>query len=640
MATIKNSSIIIKKLRQLMKNINHVPEPLAAYIVETNDAHQSEYLAECDKRREFLTNFTGSSGTAVITCEEQCLWTDGRYFTQAERQLGDGWKLMKVGQKDVPTVSDYLVKNLSSNSKVGFDPKLISFSHYENLYDKLNNSGIELVPLMENLVDLIWQNKPDMPLKSIEPHDIIHSGITWQEKIQQVREEMQKKNASILVITALDETAWLFNLRGSDVNFNPVFFAYSIVTLQEIYLFLNEDQLSSSSRKQLNLDGNSKNIIKQTADNSMTDSPIELNTDENLFKIQLRPYASIFESLRELLETNSGKVWCSKSSSYALVSLIPKVRLIGTTNPVSLKKAVKNAVEINGMKKAHIKDAVALCEFYSWLEDEIVKGTVTELSAAQKLHDLRKEQADFISESFETISASGPNGAIIHYKPDESTNRPLNIEEMYLLDSGAQYLDGTTDVTRTVHFGTPSDFERQMFTHVVKGHISLANCVFPSGINGYRLDVLARQSLWTQGLDYLHGTGHGVGCYLNVHEGPIGIHIRPREGESGLEAGNILSNEPGYYEENKFGIRLENLVLVTKKETPFNFNNKEYLGFETITLVPIQTKLLDPSLLTVEEIEWLDNYHQICREVVGNALKEQGKTGGYKWLIRETERLA
>jgi len=634
------SSQLVRKLRQSMKNLMYVPEPLQAYIIPSCDAHQSEYIANCDERRKFLTKFTGSAGTAVVTNEEHLLWTDGRYYDQAERQLSDGWKLMKAGEPTTPTQSEYLSKHLPSGSKVGVDAKLYSFSNFKQLNDNLNNNGIELVPLMENLIDLLWTDKPDRPSQTIEALDIKFCGQSWQEKVKQVRESMQQKNTTILVLTALDETAWLFNLRGKDIEFNPVFFAYTIITLDAIYLFVNEEQLSSGARKQLALDSSSNNkqiTTNQKDDDSMTDSPLELNSDE--YRVTIRPYGSVFESLKELLNTHTGKCWIDKQSSYALVSLVPRTRLVDSVNPVRLKKLVKNAVEVQCMRNAHIKDAVALCEFFAWLEEEIPKGTQTEISAANKLFELRKEQNEFVQNSFDTISASGPNGAIIHYKPVESTNRPLNIEEIYLCDSGAQFLDGTTDVTRTLHFGTPTEFERAAFTRVVKGHINLANFIFPNGVKGNCLDVLARKALWQAGLDYLHGTGHGVGFYLNVHEGPIGISSRGNSDDPGLAEGMILSNEPGYYEKDKFGIRIESLVVVAKKETQYNFNEKGYLCFDTITLVPIQTKLLEPSLLTVDEIEWLDNYHQTCREVIGNALKKQGKTAGYKWLMKETEPL-
>ena len=343
-----------------MKNLNYVPEPLQAYIVPSCDAHNSEYIAECDGRREYLTNFSGSAGTAIITTEESLLWTDGRYFAQAERQLGDGWRLMKDRFGNTPTQAEYLTKTLQSGSKVGVDARLFSHSSFKKLNSALSSNGIELVPLMENLVDLVWPDKPPRPCQSIEPLDAKFCGLTWQEKIQQIRSAMQQKEASILLLSALDETAWLFNLRGSDIPFNPVFFAYTILTQDSIYLFVEEEQLSSSARKQLGLNdnlnsSNSKQhelIGKQPQDDSMTDSPLELSSDE--FRVQIRPYAAIYESLKEFLATQTGKVWISSNSNYALVSLVPKTRHIDSPNPVLLKKAVKNPVEVECMRNAHV----------------------------------------------------------------------------------------------------------------------------------------------------------------------------------------------------------------------------------------------------------------------------------------------
>ena len=304
--------------------------------------------------REFLTNFSGSAGTAIVTNEEHLLWTDGRYFDQAERQLGDGWKLMKAGLPDTPTQSEYLSKNLPNGSKVGVDAKLCSFSSFKQLNSALNNNGIEVVPLMDNLVDLLWTDKPARPCNSIEPLDLKFTGLRWQEKVQQVRQSMLQKDATVLVLSALDETAWLFNLRGSDIDYNPVFFAYTILTPDNIYLFVEEEQLSSSARKQLGLESNSnsKSQLISKGDDSMSDSPVELNSNE--FRVTVRPYGSVFESLKEILNAQAGKVWISKNESYALVHLVPKTRHIDSPNPVLLKKVVKNAVEIESMRSAHV----------------------------------------------------------------------------------------------------------------------------------------------------------------------------------------------------------------------------------------------------------------------------------------------
>ncbi|CAG2171919.1 unnamed protein product, partial [Oppiella nova] len=574
----------------------------------------------CDARRAFISGFDGSAGTALITQKEALLWTDGRYFLQAEKQLDHNWALMKDAIPGTPTQGEWLCKKLPSGSRVGVDPFVISYETWKPLAAQLESAGHTLVPINDNLVDEVWDNRPSPPNKTVDPLPLVFAGKGWRDKIVEIRQEMINKGATALVVTALDEIAWLFNLRGSDIEFNPVFFAYSVITLDNIYLFIDENKLSPEASKHLQID-------------------VSLNHQNSGLSIELRPYRMIKEFLKWLISQLPGKIWISHKSSYSLVSVVPEMRRIESLSPVQLKKAVKNSVEIEGMKRSHIKDAVALCEFFAWLEEEVPKGDVNELSAAEKLEEFRRAQEDYMGPSFETISASGPNAAIIHYRSTEETNRPITADEIYLCDSGAQYRDGTTDVTRTIHLGTPSNFEKECFTRVVKGHIALASAIFPQLLKGQMLDTCARKALWDVGLDYLHGTGHGVGMFLNVHEGPMGISYRPYPDDPGLVEGMILSNEPGFYEEDKFGIRIENLVLIKKANTKYNFRNRGYLTFETITLVPIQTKLLQPSLLTSEEISWLDNYHQTCRDIVGKALEEQGKSSGLQWLLRETQPL-
>uniref|UniRef100_T1KRQ9 Aminopeptidase P N-terminal domain-containing protein n=2 Tax=Tetranychus urticae TaxID=32264 RepID=T1KRQ9_TETUR len=614
--SVRNSGQILKRIRSLLKSSSISNEALSAFIISSGDAHQSEYIADCDDRISFISGFTGSTSTSVITLDDAALWTDGRYFLQAEKELFPGWILMKDGLTETPSPGEWLNKVLPSGSKVGCDSFLASSSQWTNLAKVLTSHGNHLVPVASNPIDLVWEDRPAPPSNPIEPYPTSFAGKSWQEKVEEVRKEMVKKDANALVLTALDDIAWLLNLRGSDITYNPVFFAYIVVTMDVINFFVDESKLDNHCRKHLNLDASSKP------------------------KIELREYKLIAEFLKWLVaQDNSSKIWLDNRSSHALVSIIPESRRISLPNPVLLAKAVKNKVEIECMKRAHVKDAVALCEFFAWLEDEIVKGELDEVKAANKLEEFRRTQEEYIGPSFETISASGPNGAIIHYKPSPESARTLSTSEMYLCDSGAQFRDGTTDVTRTMHFGEPTQYERECFTRVLKGHIDLAQAHFPSGIQGQLLDSFARRHLWEVGLDYLHGTGHGVGVYLNVHEGPMGIHFKHKPDDPGLKEGMILSNEPGYYEDGKFGIRIESLILAKKVNLEHNFKDRGYLGFETITLVPIQTKLLEPSLLSIEEIEWLDNYHATCRDVIGKALKEQGKTNAYQWLMKETQPL-
>uniref|UniRef100_A0A2L2Y8C0 Xaa-Pro aminopeptidase 1 n=1 Tax=Parasteatoda tepidariorum TaxID=114398 RepID=A0A2L2Y8C0_PARTP len=600
------STEILKKFRDVMKNSEYVTESLQAYIIPSVDAHQSEYIAPCDKRIQFISGFTGSRGTAVITEKHAALWTDGRYFLQANQQLDENWTLMKERIEGTPSVGEWLNDVLPNGSKVGFDSFLLDNDTWKTLKETFESSKNCLVPTEKNLVDVIWEDKPSIPSNSVDFLPIKYSGKGVEEKISEVRNEMIKQKASILVITALDEVAWLFNLRGSDIVFNPVFFSYAIVTLDSLYLFIDSKKLS------------------ETAKNSLSDL-------KNL-NLQILPYENVVKTLKELFKEKKSRVWFNQRTCYGIVSLIPKEYRFMKTTPVEMLKSIKNDVEINGARIAHIKDGAALSEFFHWLTLEISTGNLTEISAADKLEDIKKDLTDYVGLSFGTISASGPNAAIIHYQPSKETNRKLDPSEIYLCDCGTQYRDGTTDVTRTWHFGEPTPMEIKSYTLVLKGHIAVTRAIFPAKCTGHRIDSFARKFLWDYGLDYLHGTGHGVGSFLNVHEGPCGISLCYRAEDPGIQSGMILSIEPGYYEDNKFGIRLENLAVAKKAETDHNFGDKEYLTFEPLTVFPFQAKLIDTSLLTSDEVSWLNNYHMLCLEKVGGYLKELGKHDALKWL--------
>ncbi|XP_071985549.1 xaa-Pro aminopeptidase 1 isoform X1 [Engystomops pustulosus] len=614
----KITTELLRQLRQTMRSSRSVTEPIQAYIVPSGDAHQSEYIAPCDCRRAFISGFDGSAGTAIVTEQSAAMWTDGRYFLQAAQQMDSNWTLMKMGLKDTPTQEDWLISVLPEGSRVGVDPFIIQADQWKSMSLALKNAGHLLVPVQENLIDAVWSDRPERPCQPLITLALNYTGLSWQDKILALRGKMAERKASWIVLAALDEVAWLFNLRGSDVEYNPVFFAYAIVGSETIRLFINGERLADPAvRHHLLLDSS---------------PPPEL-------RIQLEPYESILTALQGICSTlpPKEKVWISDKASHALSEAIPKTqRYLSPYTPVCLAKAVKNAREVEGMRRAHVKDAVALCEFFNWLEKEIQKDTVTEITASDKAEEFRSQQENFVSLSFATISSSGPNAAIIHYKPVPETNRKLSVNEIFLLDSGAQYKDGTTDVTRTVHFGTPSDYEKECFTYVLKGHIAVSAAVFPNGIKGHLLDSFARAALWESGLDYLHGTGHGVGSFLNVHEGPCGISYKTFADEP-LEAGMILSDEPGYYEDGSFGIRIENLVLVVPAITKYNFRDRGSLTFEPITLVPIQTKMIDVSLLTEKEVSWVNDYHKKCRDIIGAELEKQGRHDALQWLIRETQ---
>lgn len=614
---------------------------LSAYIVPSGDAHQSEYIADCDARRAFITKFTGSNGTAVITTDKAALWTDGRYHLQASKQIDPTcWTLMKDGLPDTPTQEDWLKDSLNKGSKVGVDPLLLSQNSWKQLSKALRTKDISLVAVKENLIDLVWEERnllvegvdeprPKRPNNKLIKLDTDITGKDWALKVSALRQELQKKKAGSIILTALDDIAWLLNLRGSDISFNPVFFSYCIVTGEEVFLFIDKEKLTPE--------------IEQTLRANYVDPPPSNNNEE--MRVNVMPYEVIEEFIQtRLLPNEEQLIWISNRSSHALVNLIPSEKRCVLPSPVGKQKAIKNDIEIQNMKNCHIRDGAALCEYLAWLEKTIEANpqgheSLWEIQGADYLEKCRKAQEHFMGLSFPSISSSGPNGAIIHYHPEEATRRPIGKSELYLIDSGAQYLDGTTDVTRTVHFGTPSEKERECFTLVLKGHIKLALAVFPPLVKASSLDSFARQALWSRGLEYLHGTGHGVGMFLNVHEGPASISPRPHPDDPGLEAGWILSNEPGYYENGSFGIRIENLVVTKKVDTKYKFNNQDYLKLETITLAPIQLKMIDINLLTDDELDWLNGYHATCRQVVGEYLEKLGKQDVKQWLIKETQKL-
>jgi Xaa-Pro aminopeptidase len=628
----------VRRLVDLLKKHN-----LKAYIIPSADAHQSEYVAECDTRRAYISGFTGSAGTAVVTTigEQDTttnnekdselphrLWTDARYFLQAEKQLDlSQWVLMKAGLPQTPKIEDWLIKTFPTKTRVGVDTTIMSASSYESLSKALEDR-LELVQFNEHetLVDQIWDSRPSRPSTSLRILGEERTGQSSDAKLEKIRAKMKEQSCSFYIVSALDEVAWLFNLRGADVPLNPVFFAYAVIEKESVTLYIDQGKITDAVRSHL-----PKGITIQS-------------------------YESFYDDLknRYASQTNKeNKVWVDMSKcNYAIFSSFNKAFVHKAESPISLLKAVKNEVEVTGIRNAHVRDGAALVEFLAWLDQEIRKSGVslTECSISDRLEEFRAKQKDFVGLSFETIAGSGPNGAIIHYKPEPSTCAAVTTDQMLLLDSGAQYIDGTTDVTRTVHFGTPTPFEIRAFTRVLQGHIALASVIFPPGTVGPCVDVLARAPLWDDGLDYLHGTGHGVGAFLNVHEGPHGISSTARSFSvltTPLESGMVVTNEPGYYHEASaavagvegsdkgFGIRIESVLVVKPVQTTHKFNGRQYLGFETITYCPIQKSLIDKSLMTEKEIKWLNQYHAECREKLTPLLS------GYalEWLNRSTEPL-
>ncbi|KAL3452855.1 hypothetical protein BJX65DRAFT_292779 [Aspergillus insuetus] len=572
-------------LRKLMQE-----HKVDVYIVPSEDSHQSEYIAPCDGRREFISGFTGSAGTAIISSSEAALSTDGRYFNQAAKQLDNNWTLLKRGVEGVPTWQEWITQQSEGGKVVGVDPALITAAAARNLAETLKKNNSSLVGVSKNLVDAIWgEDRPAPPREKVRVHPEKYAGKSFQEKVSDLRKELETKKAAGFVISMLDEIAWLLNLRGNDIPYNPVFFSYCIVTPTTVELYIEDEKLTPEVKAHLGAD------------------------------VIVKPYESIFADAKALFEAKKqdpeappAKFLLSNRASWALnLSLGGEDHVDETRSPIGDAKAVKNEVELAGMRACHVRDGAALVEYFAWLENELVnkKTTLDEVDAADKLEQIRSKHDLFAGLSFDTISSTGPNGAVIHYKPEKGSCSVIDPNAIYLCDSGGQYLDGTTDVTRTFHFGQPTELEKKAFTLVLKGLIGLDSAVFPKGTSGFALDVLARQHLWREGLDFLHGTGHGIGSYLNVHEGPVGIGTRVQYTEVPLAPGNVISDEPGFYEDGKFGIRIENVIMVREVQTTHKFGDRPWLGFEHVTLCPIGLNLIEPSLLSDHEIKWVNDYH-------------------------------
>uniref|UniRef100_A0A060TCM0 ARAD1D43846p n=1 Tax=Blastobotrys adeninivorans TaxID=409370 RepID=A0A060TCM0_BLAAD len=599
---------------------------IGIYLVLTQDEHQSEYTSPADNRRAYISGFTGSAGTAVISQREAALATDGRYFLQAGKQLSPQWTLLKQGVKGVPTWQEWAASQAASlKVNIGVDPKLISYGQVEELQKILESKGVgdALIPIKENLIDTVWgEERPSRSKDSIFALSREYTGRDFEDKIAELQKEVSKQGGTAIVLSALDDIAWLFNLRGSDIPYNPVFFAYAIITQSEAYLYMDEEKIPAEVRKGL---GSVK--IKPYND---------VFRDATVFGEQL-----VSANSEKAPKSNASKLLVTKSGSWALVDAlggIDNVKII--ESPVESAKSVKNDTELEGARIAHEKDGVALCRYLAWLEKSLNEGLViSDYNAALKCLEFREQMENFKGLSFDTISSSGPNAAVIHYSPAEDSKYMVDLNQVYLLDSGGQYLEGTTDTTRTVHYGTPCADEIKAYTLVLKGHIALARAVFPEGSNGYMLDTLARQHLWRYGLDYRHGTGHGLGAFLNVHEGPMGIGFRPGYRDHPLRIGNVISNEPGYYEDGKFGIRIESVVAVKEIKTENNFGGTRFFGFETITQVPFCQKLIDTKLLGNDEIDWINEYHQQVFDVATKYLSEDKDQLTIDWLKRETKAL-
>ena len=574
MATISEIKNRLTALRAEMK-----ANQLAAFIVPSTDPHSGEYVPEHWECRKWVSGFTGSAGTAVITLDDAGLWTDSRYFIQAEEQLADtGIRLFKDRLPETPSVAEWLGSILKKGEKVGIDGWVNSHQEAQALRNELKTYGLELSTMTEDIFDTIWEDRPNLPETPVFILDESRTGASCSEKIARIQEKISKNGASAIILSALDEIAWTLNLRGEDVHCNPVFISYLLISEESNTLYILEEKITDEVRAYL-----------------------------KSHQVEVKTYSALAENLRAFKEEHQGVLQISPLANEALYDLSSQYAdTIIVPSPVALMKAVKNETEQAGFRKAMERDGVALVKFLRWMEEAVPAGGETELSIDRKLYELRAEQADFKGISFDTIAGYKEHAAIVHYEASEETDIALKPEGLLLLDSGAQYLDGTTDITRTLALGTLTEEEKTDYTLVLKGHLHLQNAHFPAGTCGTQLDVLARIAMWKAGINYLHGTGHGIGHFLCVHEGPH--QVRMNHVPTLLEPGMILTDEPGIYKGGRHGIRIENtLLIVPAQETEFG----KFYKFEPLTLCPIDKKAIAIHLMTDEELTWLNEYHQM-----------------------------
>lgn len=585
-----------KKIALLRKKM--VEKNIAALVVPSGDPHQSEYMADFWQARQWLTGFTGSAGTAVVTKDAAILWTDFRYWIQAASQIGTSdFELFKQGEPGVPAFEAWLYQTLSSGDIIAMDGKIVSAANVKKYKKVFTEKGMTLATDVDLIAD-IWTDRPPMPASRAWMLSDTYAGKTRLEKLDQIRSAMAKTGANTHLMTTLDDIAWTFNLRGEDVRNTPVNLAFALVTLDRAILFINPSKV----------DGKLVSAFGQ--DN-----------------IELLPYTRVEEILGSLGQETRIRL-DPDFVGYAFYQAVdPKVWIIEKINPATELKAVKNETEINHMRQTAIKDGVAMVNFLHWIENRTDSAQVSEMSVAKTLFDFRKQQLDFYNNSFDPIMAYGEHSAMCHYSATPESDVPLKREGMFLTDSGGNYLTGTTDITRTLNLGTPAKQEIKDYTLVLKGHICVASALFPEGTKGFQIDTLARQFLWKEGMNFGHGTGHGVGFFLCVHEGPAKISPFPIDVE--LKKGMLLTNEPGLYREGRYGIRLENMILVVKdRKTEFG----QFMKFENMTLCHFETSMVDRELLCQKEIDYLNTYHQQVYERLSPVLDPQVAA----WLKKKT----
>lgn len=583
----------VDSLRAILRN-----EGIQAFIIPSTDPHMSEYVAPHWQSREWISGFTGSAGTVVVTLNDAGLWTDSRYFLQAAEQLKDsGIALYKEMLPETPSIPSFLKSKLHDGDCVGIDGSVFSTAEAHALKNDLAQAGISFKSIADPMNQL-WSDRPSMPDAPVFIHEMQYAGKSIEEKLSAIRQEMAQNNVESILISALDEIAWTLNLRGNDVHCNPVFISYLFITSTDVHLFIQPNKLTQEVADYLHASA-----------------------------IQTHDYAEIGTFLHTLTAKNI--LLNPQKTNYALYTAInPACNICEGASPITLLKSIRNEQEIAGIHNAMTRDGIALVKFLKWLEEAVPQGNQSEISVDKKLHQLRAEQPLYMGESFDTIAGYKAHGAIVHYEATPESDAKLAPEGFLLLDSGAQYLDGTTDITRTIALGELTEEEKEDYTLILKGHINLAMAVFPEGTRGAQLDALARIPIWKRGMNYLHGTGHGIGHFLNVHEGPQSI--RMNENPITLRPGMLTSNEPGVYKTGSHGIRIENLILTTVAgEGMYG----RYLQFETVTLCPICKKGIIKSLLNAEEIEWFNNYHLTVFNTLSPYLNKEEKN----WLQQACE---
>ena len=585
----------IGRLRQCLRE-----QSLSAFIIPSTDPHSGEYVPDHWKTREWVSGFTGSAGTAVITLDDAALWTDSRYFLQAADQLdGTGIRLMKDRLPDTPSIPEWLGQSLSPGAVVGVDGWVNTIGETQALREALAREGLTLRTDYDPVTRL-WDDRPALPGTPVSIHPLEYAGVACHEKLAAIREKLLARGADGILLSTLDDIAWTLNMRGNDVHCNPVFVSYLLITSQESILYVRTEKLTTEVKAYLAQEG--------------------VNTED---------YDDLQEDLRDYpyatLSLDPGR-----TNEAVRQAVNPLTKVLLEESPVPLMKAVKNEAEIRGFHAAMLRDGVAMVKFLKWLEEAVPQGNETEMSIDRKLYECRAEQPLFRGISFDTIAGYKEHAAIVHYEATPETDKPLAPEGLLLLDSGAQYADGTTDITRTIALGETTDDERRDYTLVLKGHIGLTRACFPQGTCGTQLDVLARQAMWREGANFLHGTGHGVGAYLNVHEGPH--QIRMNHVPTPLRPGMTVTDEPGIYRAGRYGIRTENTLLVVPyRETEFG----TFYTFEPLTLCPIDTRPIVRSMLTAEETEWLNAYHRMVYDRLSPLLDEEHRA----WLESKTKQL-